>query len=148
MFGEMRQPCCVSTSAIVRVVRRDQRRPEMGSPAVSCSSRRSRAFNDVGRFFSRAGGPHRAAGRVPPRPPDRAIAGTPSKPGPAIFTLADGQALSPIEGAVRRGNEIPQPSEGIYDWDDAIGAIFQNKTFLLMESPAYPQGVSGRIKRY
>src|SRR4030095_2671199 len=66
--------------------------------------------------------------------------GTPSKPGPAIFTLADGQALSPIEGAVRRGNEIPQVSEGIYDWDDAIGAIFQNKTFLLMEAPAYPQG--------
>jgi hypothetical protein len=74
--------------------------------------------------------------------------GSPARPGPAIFVLAAGQALSPIEGAVHRGAEIAQPEHRINDWDDAIDAMFQNKTFVLMESPSYPSGVSGRVKRY
>jgi hypothetical protein len=74
--------------------------------------------------------------------------GTPKKPGPAIFLLAAGQALSPIEGAVVRGSEIPQPNYKVYDWDDALDAMFRNGTYVMMESPAYPAGVSGRIKRY
>jgi hypothetical protein len=75
--------------------------------------------------------------------------GTPKKPGPAIFNLsAAGGSASPIEGEVFRGAEIPQPTYGVYDWDDAIDAMFKNGTFLLMQSPSYPAGITGRIKRY
>ncbi len=40
-----------SSSAMVVVVRRDQRKPVMGSPAVSCSSRQWRTAIRSGVFF-------------------------------------------------------------------------------------------------
>ena len=40
VFGETEMPSGSSTSAILVVLRRDQRKPVMGSPAVSCSSKR------------------------------------------------------------------------------------------------------------
>jgi hypothetical protein len=74
--------------------------------------------------------------------------GTPSEPGPAIFVLADGESRILIQGAIHRGAELAQPEDGIDDWEDALTAIAQNKTFLKMETPAYPVGeLAGRIRR-
>ena len=44
-------PSLASSSATVVVVRRDQRKPVMGSPAVSCSSRQWRTAIMSGVFF-------------------------------------------------------------------------------------------------
>jgi len=55
-------PSLASSSAIVVVVRRDQRKPVMGSPAVSCSSRPWRTAVRSG-FFSRRSSTHAGAAR-------------------------------------------------------------------------------------
>ena len=52
-------PSLADSSAIVLVVRRDQRRPVMGSPAVSCSSRQWRTAIRSGVFFPSEYAPRR-----------------------------------------------------------------------------------------
>ncbi len=54
-------PSLASSSAMVVVVRRDQRKPVMGSPAVSCSSRQWRTAIMSGVFSRRSTTPARAA---------------------------------------------------------------------------------------
>jgi hypothetical protein len=54
VLGETAMPSLASSSAMVVVVRRDQRKPVMGSPAVSCSSRQWRTAIRSGVFFRRS----------------------------------------------------------------------------------------------
>src|SRR5712691_5589529 len=51
VLGETAMPSLASSSAMVVVVRRDQRKPVMGSPAVSCSSRQCRTAIRSAVFF-------------------------------------------------------------------------------------------------
>jgi hypothetical protein len=51
VLGETAMLSWASSSAMVVVVRRDQRKPVMGSPAVSCSSRQWRTAIMSGVFF-------------------------------------------------------------------------------------------------
>src|SRR6266478_1384252 len=51
VLGETAMPSLASSSAMVVVVRRDQRKSVMGSPAVSCSSRPWRTAIMLGVFF-------------------------------------------------------------------------------------------------
>jgi hypothetical protein len=74
--------------------------------------------------------------------------GTPSDPGPTIFILAEGESQNPIQGAIHRGAEIAQPEDGIEDWDDALRAMSQDKTFLKIASRSDPvAGLVGVIRR-
>jgi hypothetical protein len=50
-LGEMAMPSLANSSVMVVIVRRDQRKPVMGSPAVSCSSRQWRTAIRSGGFF-------------------------------------------------------------------------------------------------
>src|SRR6266852_1598551 len=51
VLGETAMPSLANSSAMVVVVRRDQRKPVIGSPAVSCSSRQWRTAIMSGVFF-------------------------------------------------------------------------------------------------
>jgi len=51
VLGETAMPSLTSSSARVMVVRRDQRKPVVGSPAVSCSSKQWRTAIMSGFFF-------------------------------------------------------------------------------------------------
>jgi hypothetical protein len=62
VLDDTAMPSGDSSSARVAVVRRDQRKPVMGSPAVSCSSRQWRTAIMSGVFFRRGTSPARAAG--------------------------------------------------------------------------------------